>query len=65
MTSIYLEAVVDTKKEDYNKDWSVCGQFAVVISNPDNPRYFFTNRKNYQPRSFFFFFESNQLIIIQ
>lgn len=47
MTSVYLEVVMDTKKEGYNKDWSVCGQFAVVISNPDNPTHFFTNSKLY------------------
>lgn len=48
MTSVYLEVVMDTKKEGYNKDWSVCGQFAVVISNPDNPTHFFTNNTHHR-----------------
>lgn len=45
MMSVYLEVVMDNKSEDYTKDWSVCGQFAVVISNPDDPKQFFTNSK--------------------
>ncbi|KAL9553286.1 hypothetical protein MBANPS3_003345 [Mucor bainieri] len=48
MASIYLEVVMDTKKEGYNKDWSVCGQFAVVISNPDDPKHFFTNHAHHR-----------------
>lgn len=45
MMSVYLEVIMDNKSEDYTKDWSVCGQFAVVISNPDDPKQFFTNSK--------------------
>ncbi|CAO3608807.1 unnamed protein product [Mucor hiemalis] len=48
MISVYLEVVMDTKSEDYKKDWSVCGQFAVVISNPDNPKHFFANNAQHR-----------------
>jgi hypothetical protein len=56
MMSVYLEVVMDTKSEGYKKDWSVCGQFSVVISNPDNPKHYFTNSKSlviYNYLSFF------------
>lgn len=46
MVSVYLEAVVDNKKVE-EEEWSVCGQFAVVISHPDDPKHFFTNSKVY------------------
>lgn len=55
MISVYLEVVMDTKKEGYNKTWSVCGQFAVVISNPDHPKQFFTNRNEFSIRVLRFF----------
>ncbi|KAI7901480.1 uncharacterized protein BX663DRAFT_487626 [Cokeromyces recurvatus] len=48
MTSIYLEVVMDTKSKEYNKNWSVCGQFAIVISNPDNPKHFFANHAHHR-----------------
>ncbi|KAI7896065.1 biquitin carboxyl-terminal hydrolase [Mucor mucedo] len=48
MMSIYLEVVMDTKGESYTKDWSVCGQFAVVISNPDDPKQFYTNNAHHR-----------------
>jgi hypothetical protein len=44
MMSVYLE-VVDPTTYGYGKDWSVCGQFAVVISTPDTPSHYFANRK--------------------
>ncbi|KAI8638136.1 hypothetical protein BD408DRAFT_423510 [Parasitella parasitica] len=46
--SIYLEVVMDTKKEDYDKNWSVCGQFAVVISSADDSKHFFTNHAHHR-----------------
>lgn len=48
MISVYLEVVMDTKSENYKKDWSVCGQFAVVISSPDNPKHFFANNAHHR-----------------
>ncbi|KAI9346681.1 hypothetical protein BD770DRAFT_446666 [Pilaira anomala] len=48
MVSVYLEVVIDPKSEDYNKDWSVCGQFSVVISNPDDPTHYFMNTAHHR-----------------
>lgn len=61
MMSIYLEVVMDTKSEGYNKDWSVCGQFAVVISNPDDPKQFYTNSKFELLYPSFFFFSASHV----
>ncbi|GAA5804222.1 hypothetical protein HPULCUR_009709 [Helicostylum pulchrum] len=47
MVSVYLEAVVDNKKVE-EEEWSVCGQFAVVISHPDDPKHFFTNSAHHR-----------------
>jgi hypothetical protein len=41
MMSIYLEVVPE---EGLEKDWSICGQFAIVISHPTNSKHFFSNR---------------------
>jgi hypothetical protein len=41
MASIYLEVV---QNQDQKKDWAICGQFAIVISDPSNPKHFFSNR---------------------
>ncbi|RCH90033.1 hypothetical protein CU098_004566 [Rhizopus stolonifer] len=43
--SIYLEVVPE---EGVVKDWSICGQFAVVISQPTNPKYFFSNHAHHR-----------------
>lgn len=58
--SIYLEVVPE---EGVVKDWSICGQFAVVISQPTNPKYFFSNR-NVTPFVCFFFNSWNLILCI-
>lgn len=55
MVSVYLEVVVDNKKVE-GEEWSVCGQFAVVISHPDDPKHFFTNSKVYDGGFIIFLF---------
>ncbi|KAI8369997.1 hypothetical protein BD560DRAFT_397327 [Blakeslea trispora] len=46
MVSIYLEVVNDSKKD--KKNWSVCGEFAVIVSNPDDPKHFFANHAHHR-----------------
>ncbi|KAI8992035.1 hypothetical protein BDF20DRAFT_909725 [Mycotypha africana] len=31
-----------------DKNWSVCAQFAIVISNPDNPKHYFSNNAHHR-----------------
>ncbi|KAG1146277.1 hypothetical protein G6F37_001340 [Rhizopus arrhizus] len=45
MMSIYLEVVPE---EGLEKDWSICGQFAIVISHPTNSKHFFSNRAHHR-----------------
>lgn len=48
MISVYLEVVMDKQESNRQKDWSVCGQFAVVISNPDKPNQYFSNHAHHR-----------------
>lgn len=41
MVSVYLD-YADTKREE---GWHVCAQFALVISNPNDPRIYSTSRE--------------------
>ncbi|RCH84208.1 hypothetical protein CU097_006643 [Rhizopus azygosporus] len=45
MASIYLEVV---QNQDQKKDWAICGQFAIVISDPSNPKHFFSNHAHHR-----------------
>ncbi|KAI9279794.1 hypothetical protein BY458DRAFT_451722 [Sporodiniella umbellata] len=44
-TSIYLELV---PQEGIEKGWSTCGQFSVVISQPSDPKHFFSNHAHHR-----------------